>query len=262
MKEYSPGLLTRVRNLFVTQQKVLLWSVWRSGTHWVADVMSDMLGIPAVHQHTEGADYRDETLRQLETAKRNTILLRHVCMMPEELLAHTDRLGYKVVFLYRDPRDVVASHVNMRKYREGYRAGLPPFPDMEIHDILEWEMNTLGGLYTGEIPQWAATRHPRLLKLRYEDLLADPGGEFAKLSEFLGLGLAREQTDDIAERNSFARAAGRKAGTEDKTSHARKGVVGDFRNQFTKEEQAMLNTLLEDALKKMNYEVEPGAGKG
>ena len=156
MKPYQPTLTTRVVNRFRTQPNVLLWTLWRSGTHWLADMLSELMGIPASFV-SNGPTHREETFTLLDNWQRNTIMIRHVCMAPDELLPRIESLNAKVVFLYRDLRDVVASHVNMRKYREGYRDGMPPFPDMSSSEILRWELDHMKDHYTRLLPAWVET---------------------------------------------------------------------------------------------------------
>lgn len=253
MKKFRPSVKTMVENLVARKPKVLLWTLWRSGTHWTADMLSDCMGAPTVYKAT-GKDYVDETFHQIRNYRANTILVRHICMGTDELLCVTAPLGFKVIFVYRDPRDVIASNVNMRKYREGYREGLPPFPDMSLGEILKWELSTLGEHYTKTLPEWAATTDPTVLKLRYEDLIKDPLREMRRVCGFLGLSVSDDKIRRAVEENDFKKVAKRKRGEEDKSAHQRKGIVGDHKNQFTRAEQEEMNRLLGAALEKLGYE--------
>lgn len=253
MKKYNSTNRTRIINIFKTKQKVLLWTLWRSGTHWLADMLSDMLEIPTIYEHIDGNDYEKETIDQLHSHKRNTILIRHICLNPNELFQHTDRLGFKVIFLYRDPRDVLASHVNMRKYVEGYRIGLPPFPDMNISEIFKWEIENHREQYTCLLPEWVQTEHDNLHKVRYEELIKDTIDSLEEISKFLGLSIEQSKLKQIVEDNDFKKRTKRQKGEEDKSSHNRKGIIGDYVNQFTIEEQELLNNMLHDVLIKMGY---------
>lgn len=253
MKEFKYCFSSRIRNVVKKQPKVLLWTLWRSGTHWVADMLSDMLEIPTIYEHIDGNDYKKETIDQLHSHKRNTILIRHICLNPNELFRHTDILGFKVIFLYRDPRDVLASHVNMRKHVEGYRTGLPPFPDMSISEIFKWEIENYREQYTHLLPEWVQTEHDNLLKIRYEDLIKDTVGSLEEISKFLGVDIEQSKLKQIAEDNDFKKRTKRQKGEEDKSSHNRKGIIGDYVNQFSFEEQELLNNMLYDVLIKMGY---------
>jgi hypothetical protein len=50
------------------------------------------------------------------------------------------------------------------------------------------------------------------------------------------------------------KTAGRARGTEDRTSHYRKGVAGDWRNYFQEQHQERFNELYGDVLVRLGYE--------
>ena len=141
-KVFQPSLGLTATESPHLESKVLLWTLWRSGTHWLAHMLADLTGAPGVYEAADGVDLEQETAGQLRACRAGSILVRHICLLPEELFRYTEPQGFKIIFLYRDPRDVVASNINMRKYREGHRPGAPPFPDMDLDEILEWEICT------------------------------------------------------------------------------------------------------------------------
>ncbi len=53
-----------------------------------------------------------------------------------------------------------------------------------------------------------------------------------QVAGFFGLDLTDAQIARIVDENSFQKRTKRKPGTEDRGAHARKGVVGDWRNVF------------------------------
>ena len=58
--------------------------------------------------------------------------------------------------------------------------------------------------------------------------------------------------------NSFENITGRDAGTEDKNSHKRKGIVGDWRNMFTAESARIVHDTQQGYLEKLGYESDGG----
>lgn len=235
--------------------KVLLWTLWRSGTHWLAHMLADLTGARGIYEAADGVDLEQETADQLQACETGSILVRHICLLPEELFRYTEPQGFKIIFLYRDPRDVVASNINMRKYREGYRPGAPPFPDMDLDEILEWEIENLAHWYVRYLPPWVEADHGSLLKVCYEDLVADTRGVLSTIARFLELPANQRRIEEIAHKHSFARQTGRAPGQEDKAAHARKGIIGDFRNQFAPDVQDRLNRLLREPLLRMGYQL-------
>lgn len=233
--------------------KILLWTLHRSGTHWLAKMLSDMIGTSWVYQSTDGNDYKEETIKQLYSHCDDKILVRHICLSPDELFRCTDSLGFKIILLYRDPRDVLASSVNMRKYKEGYRTGLPPFPDMSISEILRWEMQKYNNYFLFDLPQWIETVHANLFKVKYEDLSKDTVVSLEAIAKFLSFKAHRVKLEQIVQTHEFKASTSRAKGKEDKKEHTRKGIVGDYKNQFSLDEQNRMTDLLKDALIKMDY---------
>jgi hypothetical protein len=232
---------------------VLLWTLWRSGTHWLGDMLYDLTRMPAVYESPKDVDYREDTIARLYAWPPKMMEVRHVCMYPHELLEHVESLGIHVVFLYRDPRDVIASNVNYRKYRGGHIEGLPAFPDMSISAILSWELDHLHEHYTGFLPAWVEAEHPWMHKLCYETLMHHTLDEMTWLVQFLGLEVDDAKLASVVDQHRFEERTGRAPGEEDRGAHERKGIIGDYRNVFSAEEQSMLQEVLGDALARMGY---------
>ncbi len=71
------------------------------------------------------------------------------------------------------------------------------------------------------------------LLVRYEDLLADEQGIFAKIIEHCQIDVKPSKLKKIVEKNSFEKKTGRSKGEENIQSHYRKGISGDWKNHFT-----------------------------
>lgn len=71
------------------------------------------------------------------------------------------------------------------------------------------------------------------MELRYEELKADTEGQTRRMLQFLGVDDADHLVRACADAGSFTKmSGGRTAGSEDHSSHFRKGVVGDWVNHF------------------------------
>jgi hypothetical protein len=74
--------------------------------------------------------------------------------------------------------------------------------------------------------------HSDELLIRYEDLNTDQHKNFKKILSFCSLDISDKALKQAIDKHSFEKRAGRKPGTEDVSSHHRKGIVGDWRNYF------------------------------
>jgi Sulfotransferase domain len=92
-------------------------------------------------------------------------------------------------------------------------------------------------------------------QVRYEDLLAEPVGEVRRLLEFLGADSDEEVVRACVEAASFEQlSGGRSQGEEDSSSFYRKGVAGDWRNHFTKEDRRVFREEAGELLIRLGYE--------
>jgi hypothetical protein len=181
---------------------------------------------------------------------------------PEQLDA--DKSPYatkKVMLLVRNPIDVAVSryfHVRnrARELRHKEYAAMP---------IGEFVWAPLGGLPTivAYMNDWDRARRalPDLLVQRYEDFRRDPGSHLAQLATFIGIG---SSADEIADAVSFAsfenlrkleeqraiatsRLGARQEGNPDSLK-VRRGKVGGYRDYFTAEEVARMETFVRERL--------------
>lgn len=91
----------------------------------------------------------------------------------------------------------------------------------------------------------------------YEQLREDCVGTLSRIVEELtGKPADPWQVETTVEKFSFERQSGRKPGEASIASHARKGIVGDWRNGFSRESAEMFNDLAGDALVMLGYEAD------
>lgn len=130
---------------------------------------------------------------------------RPMLRTPEELETSKNRYrGKKVIFLARDPRDVIVSSYFEMKNR-GQLFGQNPYekhrPTFE-GSLPEFIQQPRGGFDTllTYYNIWAQNRHlPQdFLLVRYEDMKANPGAELRRVLDFLGLQAISQATIDEA----------------------------------------------------------------
>ncbi len=194
---------------------------------------------------------------------------RPMLKTPDELEKSKAKYQHKkVIFLSRDPRDVIVSSFFEMKKRgrlfgeNPYESRSPVFEG----DLKEFIDRKVGGFDTilRYYNIWAENRHiPRdFLLVRYEDLKSNPHHELRRILDFLGLQAIDSAT--VAEAVAFAsfenmrkmEAEGRfrsgmlnPAEKDDQDSYkTRKGRVGGFAEYLSEVEIERLNQKMRDTL--------------
>ena len=86
-----------------------------------------------------------------------------------------------------------------------------------------------------------------------KDTVEELGQAVKKVS---GVEPDKDRLGKIAKQYSFENVAKRKAGIENRHSFLRKGIAGDWRNNFTRESRVLFNQYAGDELIKLGYEID------
>jgi Sulfotransferase domain len=137
-----------------------------------------------------------------DTSALSTSYLKHI-PRPRILKSHQhfDPQYKKVIYIVRDPRDVVLSHYNWQRKRREIDDQYPLeryISRFIAGDLAGW------GSWGEHVLSWLATRHNSsdFLLLRYEAMLAEPLRELGKVATFLGIEATREALATAVERSS------------------------------------------------------------
>lgn len=159
--------------------------------------------------------------------------------------------GAKLVFLMRDGRDVVDSQLALRL---GGVRGMKP-RDRFDRQRTKWlrrnaglwvsRMNAVGAAYEDHPPELR-------MRLRYEELLAEPRARLAELFEFLGVERTEEEIDAAVEEQSFAAIPAHQKGVGRGKRAAQPGL---WRENLRPKEQAIVNEVMGEKLVELGYEV-------
>ncbi len=184
---------------------------------------------------------------------------------PEELSTRKPEFSDKrVIFLVRDPRDVVVSLYHQKKYRERC--------SWEIPDLAEFIRRERGSAKTiaKYYNVWIANRNiPQdFLLIRYEDMQKNTVQELKRVISFLGIeGVSDSILRNAAEfakfdkmramekKNAIKSRALKPGDPQKKQSYkTRKGEVGGYRRELSKADILFLNDLIKTELKaKIGY---------
>ena len=232
----------------------------KSGGTWLAKMVSDYLELPF---------------------PRFTLLPIAFSAVIQNHWEYDPRLR-RVFYVYRDGRDVmtsfyfdrirVARHTDRpgcrrlartyeRLFGRDYDPGevvrhLPRFIEHEFANPgrgtpVNWKDHIAG---------WnAPDDRPHIAYLSYEQLIEDCAGTLARAVEQLtGKPADDWRIETTVEKMSMQRQTGRKPGEADISQHARKGIVGDWRNHFSREAAEVFDELAGDTLVTLGYEPDRG----
>jgi hypothetical protein len=176
-----------------------------------------------------------------------------------------------VLVVWRDGRDVMvswyhhcliknstgrnASHVDACRQRlqfkdyENVEENLPAF----IEYCFTQRQHSLRFSWAEFVQTWRDRKG--VVHVRYEDLRQNNIGELQRIvRELTGKDLEREQAAKIAEDFSFVKQSGRQVGQEQKNSFLRKGIVGDWRNNFSHKAREVFDRFAGNELILLGYE--------
>ncbi len=221
----------------------------KSGGSWLSQMLAVALNVPF---------------------PRNRLPMLRSCI----LHAHFLRVGTlkNVIVLWRDGRDVIVSqyyHSLFLNDRGGNNIVVDRITaDLqlnEIHDIkknlpffIEYvikEKKHPKFSWTDFVNRWQG--HKDAVHVKYEDLRENCVGQLQRLVfELTGNKLNDDKAQGIVEEFSFQKQSGRQPGCENTGSFLRKGVVGDWKNHFSKESKQLFDHYAGDALISLGYEMD------
>jgi hypothetical protein len=108
----------------------------------------------------------------------------------------------RIIYIVRDPRDVVVSEYHFHRKRRVIEDAYPL--EQFVTDFVRGQTSSSYGSWFDNVAGWLVTRHghPGFLMLRYEDLLSDTVGGLEKIASFLNVAATPERLADAVQRSS------------------------------------------------------------
>lgn len=157
----------------------------------------------------------------------------------------------RFVFLLRDGRDVVDSW--LAAYREGSWAldeGAFPVTAAGRESLVRWQSAVWA--YRTEVVQRAHRSHPpdRRVLVRYEDLVADPGRELARICAHLPLDVSADALAAVAAEHAYDAVPAVEKGA---TKPIRSATPGGWRENLTAAEHDVMHDVMGAKLAELGY---------
>lgn len=219
----------------------------KSGTNWLCRLMEGYTGLPVYEPWNHRAPKLDPQIFHV---------LR---LLPFESVRR------RSVYIMRDGRDTMVSRYYDTIHREpGQKRSAERFIGHEMTDgnirehlprFIEFMSTYRGGCtdYKTHLTYWLD--HDFSVTVKYEELLADTVGQMRRvLRELTGREPDLTRLEHVVQENSFETKAQRTRGQEDKGAFLRKGISGDWKNNFTPEAARVFDAYAGDLLIQLGYE--------
>lgn len=171
----------------------------------------------------------------------------------------------KVIYIVRDPRDVVISYYYFYLKQGFMQDGYPL--DNFIRQFVEGDVDPEYASWGENVMSWIATRRgePGFLLLRYEDMKADPVMELAKVGKFLEIQFDSERLERAVQSSSAERMRelekrdeNRWIGTRAKRKDVRfirTAASGGWRTLLKEEQVALIENAWGPVMKTLDYDL-------
>jgi hypothetical protein len=189
---HQPG-----RSLLVRPDDTFVVSYGKSGTTWTCFLLANLLHPDVtvtfgnIDQLISDPDYHSK--RCLARMPSPRILKSHYCFEPRYP---------RVIYVVRDPRDVVLSQFHMNRKRNVIGADYPL--DKFVTRFIRGETSVYPGSWREHVGNWLAARHGQanFLLLRYEDMQSDAGRELTRVASFVKIDARPEDISRAVARSS------------------------------------------------------------
>lgn len=184
------------RSLLILPDDIFLVSFPKSGNTWTRFLLANLRfpdqDVTWANINRLVPDPTGTAKRDFDRLPRPRVIKSHECFDPRYP---------RVIYIVRDPRDVVVSQYH---YHRKIRRIEDDSPIEEFVTRFLAGQTCPHGSWGQNVSTWLCTseRDPRFLLLRYEDLVADTARELMKVVEFLHLTMSPEQIRNAVERSS------------------------------------------------------------
>ncbi|XP_015804707.1 sulfotransferase 2B1 [Nothobranchius furzeri] len=172
-------------------------------------------------------------------------------LMPPSL--HTSKT--KVIYVMRDPKDVLVSsfyYHQMANFLED-----PGTFDEFMKKFLEGRVQY--GKWTNHVKGWRHTElGDRIMYITYEEMVQDLPASVRRISDFLCCNVSDDVIHNIAEQSSFMSMKSKDMSNvshapkeyldSTKSTFLRKGIVGDWKNHFSSEQETHFTSVIDKEL--------------
>jgi hypothetical protein len=226
----------------------------RAGGTWLADMVADALQLPfpknnlfplgctgVLHNHWSWEPRLRNVMYMVRDGRDVAVSLFFYCTRPIRLGADRGMLRYigrRFPYLVVPGADLGDCSGMLPRFIEDWVRRPYGCRDSWPEHVRSWALDSTGVVVAG-----------------YEELRADTPGVLTRvLREVTGKEPDPRQVQVAVERFTFERQTGRQAGSQDTSNAKRKGIVGDWRNHFSREAGEVFDRHCGEMLMRLGYE--------
>lgn len=247
------------RDITVYPDDVFLTSYPRSGNTWMRFLVGNL-----VHQNEPVTFLNLERLlpdmyihsdREMRSLPRPRVIKSHECFDPRY---------QRIVYIVRDPRDVAVSNYYWELKKGSFPDGFP------MQDFVpRWMASKYWprlGCWGDHVTSWLSTRrqHPDFVMIRYEDLMAHPQRELARVARLLQIDPTSDRLGravDLSSADRMRLLESREGGhwlqtkyTRQDAPFIRKASSGGWRAVLPNDSVALIEATWEPLMRELGYE--------
>lgn len=168
----------------------------------------------------------------------------------------------KVIYLYRDPRDVLVSQYYHIKLRNN-------ISKIEKEDLINNKVIGIKKIifFMNKWMEYSEKHKDQIFRMSYEEMKKDTIGTLKKMNQFIGMPVSDEIIQKAIEQSDIKKMQKKQASSTNKdpwtqtnkpsninSFQSRKGITGEHKEFFSKEQLSKINQIIDEFLdKRYNY---------
>ncbi|XP_071283498.1 sulfotransferase 6B1-like [Agelaius tricolor] len=225
----SPQTLEALKSFEARSDDVILVGYPKSGTNWLEQMVKELAD----------AKYTEEEMQERINAEKKLETFQR--------LEFGDPGIYEILVLVRNPKDTAVSYYH-------FCNNLPVMPSFASWDefFADFMNGKLAwGSYFDHLVEWNKyIDNEKIMTISYEELKEDSILGMKKIASFFGFSLCEEDFSRIAKKTSFKAMKEKSSETHGQFGDIlfRKGVVGNWRDVFSKAQNEEMDRKFQDSL--------------